>query len=126
MSAGVYIYRPNGLLCTYNTWASALLVLDNRAMPEPLNVGRADVTHVFFYVMVHIGQEIKDELARQERPVAWFAKHLCCDRRNIYNIFLKQSIDCELLMRISNILDKDFFKILSDDFLQNRNTGCDE
>ena len=76
--------------------------------------------------MIHIGQEIKDELERQERPVAWFAKHLCCDRRNVYNIFLKQSIDCELLIRISTILKKDFFKILSDDLKVIQNKDYEE
>lgn len=67
--------------------------------------------------MVHIGQEIKNELIRQERSVTWFANHLCCDRRNVYNIFQKNSIDCELLSRISNILNKNFFQLLADDYL---------
>lgn len=66
--------------------------------------------------MLHIGQEIRKELLRQERSVTWFATHLCCDRRNIYNIFQKRSIDCELLSRISNVLDTNFFQLLSDDF----------
>ena len=76
--------------------------------------------------MIHIGQEIKDELERQERTVAWFAKRLCCDRRNVYNIFQKQGIDCELLIRISTILKKDFFKILSEDFKANQNKDYEE
>jgi hypothetical protein len=63
--------------------------------------------------MIHIGQEIKAELHRQERTVAWFARHLYCDRRNVYNIFKKESIDIQLLLRISNILNTDFFTLLS-------------
>ena len=75
---------------------------------------------------MHIGHEIENELKRQERSVTWFAKHLCCDRRNIYHIFLKQSIDTEQLMRISHILDKDFFKLLSEDFSKNEVQDCEE
>ena len=76
--------------------------------------------------MIHIGQEIKDELERQERTVAWFAKYLCCDRRNVYNIFQKQGIDSGLLVRISNILNKDFFKLLSADFLSSQSNDSED
>ena len=76
--------------------------------------------------MIHIGQEIKDELERQERTVAWFAKHLCCDRRNVYNIFQKQGIDSGLLVRISNILNKDFIKLLSADFLSSQSNDSED
>ena len=76
--------------------------------------------------MIHIGQEIKNTLLRQERSVTWFAKHLCCDRRNVYNIFLKQSIDSELLMRVSIILNKDFFKLLSEDYNDGSLKNCEE
>jgi hypothetical protein len=60
-----------------------------------------------------IGIMIKEELARQERTVSWFARHLSCDRSNIYRIFQKDSIDTELLIRISNILNHDFFADIS-------------
>ncbi|MCC8171819.1 MAG: XRE family transcriptional regulator [Parabacteroides sp.] len=59
--------------------------------------------------MIHIGKLIEDELHRQERSVAWFARKLYCDRTNVYKIFKKQSIDTELLLRISEILQYDFF-----------------
>ncbi|MBD5189617.1 MAG: XRE family transcriptional regulator [Bacteroidales bacterium] len=45
--------------------------------------------------------------------VKWFATQLNCDRRNVYDIFLRQSIDTELLWRISVILNHDFFKDIS-------------
>lgn len=70
--------------------------------------------------MIHIGQEIKTELQRQERSVSWFAKKLYCDRTNVYSIFKRQSIDTELLLRISQILNQNFFapydRILSEYF----------
>lgn len=60
-------------------------------------------------VMIHIGQLIEAELRRQERSITWFAKKLFCDRTNVYNIFKRQSIDTETLLRISQILHHDFF-----------------
>ena len=35
----------------------------------------------------HIGHLIKEELARQERTVAWLARKLCCSRQNVYHLF---------------------------------------
>ena len=63
--------------------------------------------------MEHIGQLIRQELRRQERSVAWFARQLSCDRSNIYSIFQKESIDTYLLVRISIILQYNFFSTLS-------------
>lgn len=59
--------------------------------------------------MVHIGQLIETELHRQERSVTWFANKLYCDRTNVYSIFKRKSIDTELLLRISCILNHNFF-----------------
>lgn len=63
--------------------------------------------------MESIGQLIKEELERQERTVAWFARKLSCDRSNVYRLFQKHSIDTALLRRISLILNRDFFADLS-------------
>lgn len=71
---------------------------------------------LFFVSMIHIGQIIEAELHRQERSVTWFAKKLYCDRTNVYKIFKKQSIDTELLWRISTILNYNFFKIYEESF----------
>ena len=59
----------------------------------------------------NIGQLIKNELQRQERTVSWFARKLCCDRSNVYKIFKRTTIDTELLLRISQILQHDFFEV---------------
>ena len=64
--------------------------------------------------MTHIGQIIEKALHRQERSVTWFARRLYCDRTNVYNIFRRQSLDTELLLRISIILEYNFFQIYSD------------
>ncbi len=60
--------------------------------------------------MVHIGQQIEKELRHQGRSVSWLAHALCCDRTNVYKIFHRKSIDTDLLLRISRILDCDFFR----------------
>lgn len=59
--------------------------------------------------MVHIGKLIEEELRRQGRSVSWFAGKLYCDRTNVYSIFRRKSIDTDLLIRISRILDYNFF-----------------
>ncbi|MBP5770649.1 MAG: XRE family transcriptional regulator [Bacteroidaceae bacterium] len=60
--------------------------------------------------MLHIGQQIKEELRRQERTVCWFARKLCCNRQNVYDIFKRTNIDAELLLRISLVLERNFFE----------------
>lgn len=63
---------------------------------------------------LHIGDLIREELKRQERTVSWFARKLCCDRSNVYKLFNRVTIDTELLLRISKILNCDFFEMYSD------------
>ena len=67
-----------------------------------------------FVTMKPIGILIKEELEKQERSITWFARKLSCDRSNIYSLFQKESIDTNLLVRISILLGKDFFSDLSD------------
>ena len=67
--------------------------------------------------MVHIGQRIREVVKSQERSVSWFARKLCCDRTNVYDIFKRENIDTALLRRISQILDYNFFADLSHDMI---------
>lgn len=60
---------------------------------------------------LEIGLLIKKELERQERTVSWFARKLCCDRSNVYKLFQRSTIDTELLLKVSQILNCDFFEI---------------
>lgn len=61
--------------------------------------------------MIHIGKEIQHRLLEEGKSAIWLAQQLSCTRSNIYKIFAKQSIDTDLLLRISNILHHDFFKL---------------
>lgn len=71
--------------------------------------------------MIHIGSVIKDKFDELGLPVSWFAKELCCDRTNVYSIFKRESIDTSLLVKISLILNHDFFKCYSDDLRDKNN-----
>ncbi len=67
---------------------------------------------------MHIGREIQQELKRQQRSVAWFARQLHCDRVNAYNIFARTNMDVELLMRISKILQRNFLQELANELVK--------
>ena len=71
---------------------------------------------VLRHMMIHIGKLIETELRRQERSVAWFARNLYCERTNVYDIFKRRSIDTELLLRISLLLQHNFFRHYMDEF----------
>lgn len=62
----------------------------------------------------HIGHLIKEELARQERTVAWLARKLNYSRQNIYHIFESQWITTDVLLKICDILDCNFYKVYAD------------
>lgn len=65
-------------------------------------------------MMKPIGILIKEELLAQERSVSWFARKIHLDRSNVYRLFQKNSVDTDLLRRISQVLDHDFFAVYSD------------
>lgn len=67
----------------------------------------------------HLGNEIKKELKKQERTVAWFARKICCTRTHVYRIFEKNNLDVSLLIKISQVLSHDFLKDLSENNLKN-------
>ena len=58
---------------------------------------------------IHIGKEIHSELLRQDKSVLWLSQQLGCNRTNIYNIFVRESISTDLLFKVSIALKKDFF-----------------
>lgn len=68
---------------------------------------------------IHIGKMIRKTLDEQGRKITWFAEQLNCDRTNIYKILQKQHLDAELLLRISKILNFDFFSYYSKDIKDN-------
>lgn len=63
---------------------------------------------------MHIGHLIQQKVSEKGMTVVAFARKLSCTRVNAYKLFSRSSIDTETLMRISLILDFDFFKEFSD------------
>lgn len=94
---------------TLGVWTVRTYLFTGRLAVPQIEIGRI-VPPLF---MVYIGEIIRQELLRQERSVSWFARKLYCDRTNVYKIFRKQSLDTELLLRISLILHHDFFQYYS-------------
>lgn len=68
--------------------------------------------------MVHIGNIIHQELAKQRRSVSWLAGELYTDRTNMYRILKKDNLDTDLLRRISIAFHHDFFKYYSEELEQ--------
>jgi hypothetical protein len=58
---------------------------------------------------IHIGKTIKTKLAESNMTVVNFAKAINTTRENVYGIFKRKSIDTGLLVRISVILEYNFF-----------------
>ena len=61
----------------------------------------------------HIGGLIRELVTRKGVNVSWLARQLGCTRNNVYLIFSRSWIDTETLMKISKILEHDFFADLS-------------
>jgi len=57
---------------------------------------------------VHIGKIIKEKLVEKSMTITAFAKSIDRERTTVYDIFERKSIDIELLIKISNVLEYDF------------------
>lgn len=65
---------------------------------------------------LRIGKRIHEELKQQGRTTTWLAKQLCMERTSLYYIFRQNSIDLELLLRISFFLNHNFLQDITDSF----------
>ena len=62
----------------------------------------------------HIGNRIKEVLAAQGRSITWLARELGCTRDNLYKIFNHSFLNTDLLFKICEVTNHDFFKDCSD------------
>ena len=62
----------------------------------------------------HIGNLIKEELAQQGRSITWLAKQLGYSRQHVYKLFRRKWIYTDLLLKICDLLDYDFFRCFSE------------
>jgi len=58
---------------------------------------------------IHIGSIIKQKVKERFMTKKEFADKIICGRTNVYNIFKKQSINSDLIYRISKALNYDFY-----------------
>lgn len=56
---------------------------------------------------------IKDRMTKRGISASWLARQLCCERTNVYSIYRRRSVDTALLVKISTILEYDFFGEIS-------------
>lgn len=59
---------------------------------------------------VHIGNRIKAVLKEQGRTTVWLAKQIPCTPNHLYKVYGNASINTDLLVHISQILDYNFFE----------------
>jgi len=64
---------------------------------------------------IHVGKLIRERLKAEGKSVVWLAQELGCHRTNVYNIFEKNSLDTNILRRISIIMQYNFFDYLQED-----------
>jgi len=57
---------------------------------------------------IHIGSIIKKVLTEKSMTITEFACKINRERTTVYDIFNRKSIDVELLIKISHVLDYDF------------------
>ena len=57
----------------------------------------------------HIGRLIKEELHHQGRTITWLASQLNYSRQHMYYLLDHSFIYSDLLLKISEIMDCDFF-----------------
>ena len=65
------------------------------------------------------------KMKEKKKSVVWLANELGYSRINIYKIFDKRSIDSNILLRISTILDFDFFSLYTEE-LEQKKQHCDQ
>ena len=68
---------------------------------------------------IHLGTMVKRELKAQGRTVVWLARTLNMERSSIYKIFERNSLDVRLLIRISLVMNHDFFQDISEKIRDN-------
>lgn len=64
--------------------------------------------------MIHIGKCIATALREERHTVQWLADELYCDRSNVYRLFRRSSVDAAMMMRLSRLLNRDFFALYSE------------
>lgn len=65
---------------------------------------------------IHIGTIIRAQLTKKNLSVLWLASQLGIKRPNCYRILRAGSLQTDLLLRISLVLNHDFFSYFSNEY----------
>ena len=74
-------------------------------------------------IFVHVGEKVAIEMRNKKIRKSDFAKKVGTDRRNLYRILKKNSLETDLLYRYSKELKHNFFRDLADEFDLNHSSG---
>ena len=69
---------------------------------------------------IQIGQLIKEQFRQSKLSIEEFAGSIGCKRDNVYDIFQREWINTDQLLKISKILKFDFFKMYSEQISNER------
>ncbi|MEO6883518.1 MAG: hypothetical protein ABI199_05795 [Bacteroidia bacterium] len=67
---------------------------------------------------VNIGKIVEEQFEKSGFSVTEFGKRIHTTRENVYNIFRRKSMDSDLLQKISETLNHDFFQYYKKDILE--------
>jgi len=63
---------------------------------------------------IQIGESIKKQFLKSGLSIEKFAESIGCNRDNVYDIFRRERINTDQLLKISKILQFDFFRTYSE------------
>jgi plasmid maintenance system antidote protein VapI len=63
---------------------------------------------------IHLGRMVHDQLKQQGKTTVWLAAQLGYTRESVYKIYRRSWMTTDLLIRISVILNYDFFAQVSE------------
>ena len=75
---------------------------------------------------IHIGHLIREQLKADERSVSWLAREIHCTRNHVYKIFNKNTLDASLILRISKVMNFNFFQYYTMEYLKGQKARIGE
>ena len=104
----------------WKTWAFSVCSHGSRRPQRQIMKSTFPVFKYFMNNTLPIGELIREKLIEERRSAIWLAEKLCCHRSTVHKILNKSLIDTELLLRISLVLDFNFFNYYTNIFNENQ------
>jgi len=90
--------------------ASTLTVIQiERVLPNPIK----DLIYFMNFKSIHIGQLIEQGVKDNEIEVSRICNFFKCSQDEVREMYLQKSLDSEILLRWSKLLEYDFFRLYS-------------